>query len=186
MPHILFLLYSIPAVPELLSSSQINYLSIFIGSEKAMATHSSTLAWKILWTEEPGRLQSMGSLRVGHDWATSLFTFHVHALEEEMATQSSVLAWRIPGMAGPGGLPSMVLHRVRHDWSNLAFIGYININFFLSTDIYCQHAIWVFTYVNLLFYIRMISQNSDWHFMALDKGAKSISTDFLFSQILFL
>ena len=36
-------------------------------TEKAMAPHSSTLAWKILWTEEPGRLQSMGSLRVGHD-----------------------------------------------------------------------------------------------------------------------
>ena len=46
-------------------------------SEKAMAPHSSTLAWKIPWTEEPGRLQSMGSRRVGHDWATSLslFTF---------------------------------------------------------------------------------------------------------------
>ena len=46
-------------------------------SEKAMAPHSSTLAWKIPWTEEPGGLQSMGSLRVGHDWATSLslFTF---------------------------------------------------------------------------------------------------------------
>ena len=45
--------------------------------EKAMATHSSTLAWKIPWTEGPGRLQSMGSLGVGHDWATllSLFTF---------------------------------------------------------------------------------------------------------------
>ena len=45
--------------------------------DKAMAPHSSTLAWKISWTEEPGRLQSMGSLRVGHDWATSLslFTF---------------------------------------------------------------------------------------------------------------
>ena len=41
-------------------------------SEKAMAPHSSTLAWKIPWTEEPGGLQSMGSLRVGHDWATSL------------------------------------------------------------------------------------------------------------------
>ena len=41
-------------------------------TEKAMAPHSSTLAWKIPWTEEPGRLQSMGSLRVGHDWATSL------------------------------------------------------------------------------------------------------------------
>jgi len=42
-----------------------------------MATHSSILAWKIPWTEEPGRLQSMGSLTVGHDWATSLslFTF---------------------------------------------------------------------------------------------------------------
>ena len=45
--------------------------------EKAIATYSSTLAWKIPWTEEPGRLQSMGSLRVGYDWATSLslFTF---------------------------------------------------------------------------------------------------------------
>ena len=45
--------------------------------EKAMAPHSSTLAWKIPWTEEPYRLQSMGSRRVGHDWATSLslFTF---------------------------------------------------------------------------------------------------------------
>ena len=46
-------------------------------SEKAMAPHSSTLAWKIPWTEEPGGLQSVGSLRVRHDWATSLslFTF---------------------------------------------------------------------------------------------------------------
>ena len=43
--------------------------------EKAMAIHSSTLAWRIPWTEEPGRLQSMGSLRVGHDWATSLWLF---------------------------------------------------------------------------------------------------------------
>ena len=45
--------------------------------EKAMTIHSSTLAWKIPWTEGPGRLQSMGSLRVGHDWMTSLslFTF---------------------------------------------------------------------------------------------------------------
>jgi len=44
--------------------------------EREMATHSSTLAWKIPWMEEPGRLQSMGSQRVGHDWATSLsFSF---------------------------------------------------------------------------------------------------------------
>ena len=46
-------------------------------NSKSMAPHSSTLAWRTPWTEEPGRLQSMGSLRVGHDWATSLslFTF---------------------------------------------------------------------------------------------------------------
>ena len=52
-------------------------LYILIWLEKEMATHSSSLAWKIPWTEEPGGLQSMGSLRVGHDWATSLslFTF---------------------------------------------------------------------------------------------------------------
>ena len=43
--------------------------------EKAMAPHSSTLAWKIPWMEEPGRLRSMGSLRVGHDWVTSLSLF---------------------------------------------------------------------------------------------------------------
>ena len=92
--------------------------------EKAMAPHSSTLAWKIPWTEKPGRLQFMGSLRVGHDWMTSLslftFTFHFHALEKEMATHSSVLAWRIPGAEEPGGLLSMGSYRVRHDWSDLA------------------------------------------------------------------
>ena len=44
----------------------------------------------------------MGSLGVEHDLATSLFTFHFHALEEEMATPSCVLAWRIPGTGEPG------------------------------------------------------------------------------------
>ena len=82
--------------------------------EKAMAPHSRTLAWKISWMEEPGRLQS---LRVGHDQATSLSLslFHFHALEKEMAAHSSVLAWRIPGTGEPGGLPSMGSHRVGHD-----------------------------------------------------------------------
>ena len=51
--------------------------------EKAMAPHSSTLAWKIPWTEEPRGLQSLGSQRVGHDWATSLSLFTFHALEKE-------------------------------------------------------------------------------------------------------
>ena len=69
--------------------------------------------------EEPGGLQSMGSLS-----RTQLsdfpFTLHFHALEKEMATHSSVLAWRIPGMAEPGGLPSMGSHRVGHNLSDLA------------------------------------------------------------------
>ena len=60
-----------------LSVTSTESVNCWIPTEKAMATHSSTLALKIPWTEEPGRLQSMGLLRVGHEWATSLslFTF---------------------------------------------------------------------------------------------------------------
>ena len=64
-----------------------------------MAPHSSTLAWKIPWTEEPGGLQSMGSLSQTR-LSNFTFTFHFHALEKEMATHPSVLAWRIPGKGG--------------------------------------------------------------------------------------
>ena len=58
-------------IPEKINNNSLMWL------EKAMATHPSTLAWEIPWTEEPSRLQSVGSRRVGHDWATSLslFTF---------------------------------------------------------------------------------------------------------------
>ena len=86
-----------------------------LGTEKAIAPHSSALAWKIPWTEELGRLQSMGSLRVRRLLSDFTFTFHFRALEKEMATHSSVLAWRIPGTGEPGGLPSMGSHRVGHD-----------------------------------------------------------------------
>ena len=71
-----------------------------------MATHSSTVAWKIPWTEEPGRLQSMGSQSQTR-LSDFTFTFHFNALEKEMATHTSGLAWRIPGMGEPGGLPSL-------------------------------------------------------------------------------
>ena len=77
-----------------------------------MAPHSSTVAWKIPWTEDPGRLQSMRSLRVGRDFT---FSFHFHVLEKEMATHSSVLAWRIPGTGAPSGLLSLGSHKVGHD-----------------------------------------------------------------------
>ena len=80
-----------------------------------MATHCSTLAWKIPWAEEPDRLQSVGLRRVGHGLSDYTFTFHFPALEKEMATHSSVLAWRIPWTGEPGELPSMGSHRVGHD-----------------------------------------------------------------------
>ena len=85
-----------------------------------MAIHSRTLAWKIPWMEEPGGLQSMGLLRVRHDWVTSLSPFTFYALEKEMATHSSVLDWRIPGTGEPRGLVSMGSHRVGHDWCDSA------------------------------------------------------------------
>ena len=84
-----------------------------------MALHSSTLAWKIPWMEEPGRLQSMGLLGVGHDWATSLSLF-------------TFMCWRrkwqptpvfLPGESqGRGSLVGYRLwgRRVGHDWSDLA------------------------------------------------------------------
>ena len=84
--------------------------------EKAMAHHSSTLVWKIPWAEEPGRLPSMGSRRVKHDWATSLSLF-------------TFMHWRrkwpvfLPGESQErGSLVGCCLwgHRVRHDWSDLA------------------------------------------------------------------
>ena len=63
-----------------------------------MATHSSTLAWKIPWAEEPRRLQSMGSLRVRHDWATSLslFTFIKRLFRSSALFVISVVASAYP------------------------------------------------------------------------------------------
>ena len=60
--------------------------------EKAVAPHSSALAWKVPWTEEPGGLQSMETRL-----SDFTFTFHFHALERAVAPHSSILAWRILG-----------------------------------------------------------------------------------------
>ena len=82
--------------------------------EKEMATHSSILAWRIPWTEEPGGLQSTGSQRVGHNWATSLslsffpLTSSIGITSEKaMAPHSSTLAWKIPWTEETGRLQSM-------------------------------------------------------------------------------
>ena len=85
-----------------------------------MVTHSSVLAWRIPGTGGPGRLPSMGSHRVGHDWsdlALALALALVCILEKDMATHSSALAWRIPWTEGPGGLRSMGSRGVGHDWA---------------------------------------------------------------------
>ena len=69
-----------------------------------MAPHSSTLAWKIPRTEEPGGLAVHGVASSRTQLSDFIFTFHFHALEKEVATHSSVLAWRTLGMGEPGGL----------------------------------------------------------------------------------
>ena len=79
-----------------------------------MAPHSGALAGNIPWTEEPGRLQSMGSLSRAL-LSDFTFTFHFHALEKEMATHSSILVWRIPGTEEPGGLLSVGSHGVGYE-----------------------------------------------------------------------
>ena len=99
---------SLPFTDFLTSS---NWPTLYHMLGKVMAPHSSTLAWKIPWREEPGRLQSMGSLRVGHDWVTSLslFTF-MHWRRK----------WQPTPVFLPGESQEQGSHRARHDWSNLA------------------------------------------------------------------
>ena len=130
---------------------QLFYLFLIVCSETAVAPHSSTLAWKIPWTEEPGRLQSMGSL-IRQTWLIDFtFTFHFHALEKEMATCSSILAWRIPGTGEPGGPPSTGSHRVGHDWGDLAAAA-------LSVFAYCVFVMQK-SFLNFLFSCNQICQS---------------------------
>ena len=80
-----------------------------------MAPHSSTLAWKIPRTEEPGRLLSMGSLRVRHHGATSLSLFTFMHWRRQWHPTPVLLAGKISWTEEPGGLLSMGSHRVGHD-----------------------------------------------------------------------
>ena len=113
------------------------YQWVWCSTEKAMAPHSSTLAWKIPWTEDPGRLQSMGSLRVRHDWATSL-------------SLSTFMHWRrkwqptpvfLPGESqGQGSLMGCCLWgcTVGHDWSDLAAAAWCSIwAYHIQPLLYC-------------------------------------------------
>ena len=79
------------------SAYNVGDLGLIPGSEdpleKEMATHSSTLAWKIPWTEEPGGLQPMGSQRVGHNWETKLSNFHTYTACTLENTQKFLFWW---------------------------------------------------------------------------------------------
>ena len=77
-----------------------------------MATHSSALAWRILWTEEPGRPWGHKELDVTEQLHFTHFV--LLSLEKEMATHSSILAWRTPWTEEPGWAWSMGSQRVRH------------------------------------------------------------------------
>ena len=87
--------------------------------EKEMATHSSTLAWRIPWTEELGGLTSLVAQtvkRLPTMWETRVQSLGREALlEKEMATHSSTLPWKIPWMEKPGRLQSVGSQRVGHD-----------------------------------------------------------------------
>ena len=84
-----------------------------------MATHSSTLAWKIPWMEEPDRLQSMGSLE--SDTTERLhFRFSLSCIGEGNGNPLQCFCLENPRDGEPGGLPFMGSHRVGHDWSDLA------------------------------------------------------------------
>ena len=113
-------------------SSPVIYWTLSDLAEKAMAPHSSTLAWKIPWTEEPGRLQSMGSLRVGHEWATSLslFTF-LHWRRKWQPTPVFLLGESQGGGAWGGGV---------HLWCHYLFAFY-TVHGVITTRILEQFAI---------------------------------------------
>ena len=97
---------------------KINGGGMVIMSEKAMAPHSSTLSQKIPWTEEPGRLQSMGSLGVGHNRMTSLSLFSFTPWRRKWQPTPVFLPGKSQGWE-PGGLTSMG-SQSRHNWSDLA------------------------------------------------------------------
>ena len=88
--------------------------------EKAMAPQPSTLAWRIPWMEEPGRLWSMGSRRVWHDWVTSLSLFTFMHWRRKWQPTPVFLPGESQGRPSLVGCRLWASHRVRHDWSDLA------------------------------------------------------------------
>ena len=153
------------------------YIFLRTDVEKAVAPHSSTLAWKLPWTEEPGGLQSMGSLQVGHDWATSLslFTFmpFLTLCGCEMAShygfdlhfpkdwcgegsgnplQCSCLENPRDGRAWWAAVKGS--HRVGHDWSDLAAAAAAANIYPAHTKYHSELFTWIDSFVPLNNFVR--------------------------------
>ena len=111
--------------------------------EKAMATHSSTLAWKIDWTEEPGRLQSMGLLRVEHDWAT-LLHFSLSCIGEGNSNPFQCSYLESPR---DGGAWWAAVYGVAQSWTWVKQLS--------SIYIYVCVYIYIYIHENVLWYIYM-------------------------------
>ena len=104
-----------------------------------MAPHSSTLAWKIPWTEGGAWQAAVHEVAKSQKRLSDFtFTFHFPALEREMATHSGVLAWRIPGTGQPGGLLSLRSHRCGHDTTEATWQHQQQAPPWLSADLSCQ------------------------------------------------
>ena len=97
---------------SVMQETQVWSLGLEKALEEGMAIHSSILAWRIPWREEPGGLKSIGSQRIGHNWSNLACT-----LGKAMAPHSSTLTWKIPWMEKPSRLQSMGSRRVGHYWA---------------------------------------------------------------------
>ena len=138
--------------------------------EKEMATHSSTLAWRIPRMEEPGGPQSVGWQRVRYDWATSL------SLGEGNGNPFQYSCLENPKDRGAGWVPSMGLHRVRQTWlmrlSSIILFGYI-----LKKNSYIRYRWWNICWLSDMvseIYFKIIRGMEEW--VKIDLEAEQIWT----------
>ena len=131
--------------PRIRASNTCVYgLGFFMILEKAMAPHSSTLAWKIPWMEKPGGLQSMGSRGVRHDWATSLSLFTFMHWRRQWQPTPLFLPGESQGWRSLVGC-RLWGHTVGHDWSDLAAAAATQLNtIFFPPEIYFLNILYVY------------------------------------------
>ena len=150
-----------------------------------MVTHSSTLAWKIPWTEEPGRLQFMGSLRVGYNWATSLSLFTFMHWRRKWQPTPVFLPGESQGQRSLVGCRQWG-HRVGHDWSDLAVAAAVinswHITAHMTFSISVASAV-IFSLSFLIFLVLsfsfLVSLSRGSSFLYFKKGSSSFYLRFL-------